>query len=232
LGAGGLLTPPAIVGGTNAYFAELNRDRAGIAASDAVAFSVNPQVHAFDNDSLMETPDAQAETVRSAVALSGERPVWVSPVTLKPRFNPNTTADAETPLPDVRQKSLFAAAWTVASLAKLARSGAAGITYFQAVGPNGLMDANGVFPVYSVLEWVGAFADGTTLPVTVSRPDTIAALSLSQGRRTRLLLANLTAYTQAVTLQEQPWHGQELTLPPYGVAKLDSEMEQEKESNL
>ena len=50
-------------GGTNGYFTDLNRERPDTSAMDFVAYSLNPQVHAFDNDSLMETPAAQAVTV-------------------------------------------------------------------------------------------------------------------------------------------------------------------------
>ncbi len=39
-------------GGTNIYFNELNRNRPEIDALDAVVYSINPQVHAFDEASL------------------------------------------------------------------------------------------------------------------------------------------------------------------------------------
>lgn len=50
--------------GTNAYFAELNRQRPPRGMT--VCYSFNPQVHAFDDLSLMETLEAQASTVESA----------------------------------------------------------------------------------------------------------------------------------------------------------------------
>ncbi|MBA3948068.1 MAG: hypothetical protein H0X37_26405 [Herpetosiphonaceae bacterium] len=72
-------------GGTNAYFAELNRARASVEAAELVSYSINPQVHAFDNGSLVEALAAQAATVVSARQFCGERPIAVSPITLKPR---------------------------------------------------------------------------------------------------------------------------------------------------
>ena len=150
-----------VFGGTDAYFAELNRARPALAGADGVAYSVNPQVHAFDDESLMETPEAQAATVASARRLYGSLPIWVSPLTLRPRFNPDAsgTATGSGPPPaDARQKSLLAAAWTMASVKSLAEGGAAGLTYFETTGLRGLMEAGAVFPVFHVLAWLGEFA--------------------------------------------------------------------------
>src|SRR5687768_14979614 len=116
------LDPAArFAGGSNAYFTELNRSRPPMHALDALAYSINPQVHAFDNATLAEAPEGQGATVESARALAGGKPVIVSPVTLRPRFNPDATGpDPEPPageLPaqvDVRQMSLFGAGWTLA----------------------------------------------------------------------------------------------------------------------
>ena len=48
--------PKAKIGaGSNAYFTELNRGRPPISAVDFISYSINPQVHAFDNASLVET---------------------------------------------------------------------------------------------------------------------------------------------------------------------------------
>ena len=50
--------------GTNAYFAELNRQRPPRRAH--ACYSINPQVHTFDDLSLLETLEAQPSTVESA----------------------------------------------------------------------------------------------------------------------------------------------------------------------
>ncbi|MGH2589927.1 MAG: hypothetical protein ACRDGW_03920, partial [Actinomycetota bacterium] len=76
-----------IAGGTDMYFCELNRTRPDVEAMDGVFYSIVPQVHAFDDLSLVETLEAQAETIRSAAALADGRPVIVSPITLRRRFN-------------------------------------------------------------------------------------------------------------------------------------------------
>ena len=70
----------AFCGGTNVYFNELNRNRPDTAAMDGVAYSINPQIHAFDEASLTEALEGQAATVTSARAFCGDLPVIVSPV--------------------------------------------------------------------------------------------------------------------------------------------------------
>src|SRR4030095_8796661 len=86
-------------GGTNAYFTELNRGRPSPEGLDFAAYSINPQVHAFDNASLVENLEAQAGTVESARQFLGSLPLAVGPVTLRPRFNPNATGATAAPPP-------------------------------------------------------------------------------------------------------------------------------------
>ncbi|MEZ4561239.1 MAG: hypothetical protein R2853_00675 [Thermomicrobiales bacterium] len=207
-------------GGTRAYFTELNRATLPLAEMEVATYTINPQVHAFDNASLTETLAAQAETVRSARAIVGERPLAVGPVTLAPRFNPNATG-ADAPLPegalppsvDYRQPSLFAAGWLAGSLNALANAGADAVTYFETTGWKGVIERSDhalrvltfhswpgmVFPAYHVLADVAEFLGGEVLPVTVSDPLRVQALALRDGSRLRLLLANMRDGDATVT---------------------------------
>ena len=207
--------------GTDCYFTELNRDRPDVTDADFVSYSMNPQVHAFDDASLMETLEAQSVTARSARAFAGSAGVVVSPVTLRPRFNPNATGepvdDASGELPfevDPRQMSLFAAAWTLGSIAGLASAGVQSATYYEPAGLRGAMDASalgdrprgfarvagGVYPLYHVLRDVCAFAGGTVLRSVVSDPLDIAALALRAGPRRATWVANLGASEREVSV--------------------------------
>ncbi len=132
--------------GTNAYFAELNRERPPCDSLDFACYSLNPQVHVADAASLVENLEAQGATVRSAQAFCPDRPVVVSPITLKPRFNPNatetTTAPPPTALPpeaDARQASLLGAGWTLGSLQALCESQPDSLTYYETTGRRGVM---------------------------------------------------------------------------------------------
>ena len=77
-----------ILVGTNNYFTELNRERPPKNAGDGTCYSINPQVHAFDNATLVENLEAQASTVHTARSFAGDRWIAVTPVTLRPRFIP------------------------------------------------------------------------------------------------------------------------------------------------
>jgi hypothetical protein len=209
--AAGVAAP--IGGGTRAYFTELNRATLPLDEMDVAAYTLNPQVHAFDNASLTESIAAQAETVRSARAFAGDRRLAVGPITLKPRFNPNASGPESEPAPgelpetvDYRQPSLFAAGWLAGSINSLGNAGADALTYFETTGWRGLIERRDhpltvaafhswpgmVFPVYHVLADIGEFRDGQLLPVAVDDELRVQALALRAGDRLRAILANMS----------------------------------------
>jgi len=202
-----------IGGGSDANFCELNREQAlgrfPAAEADFIFWSINPQVHATDDVSVMETLEAQSDTVRSARMFAAHKPLAVSPVTLKQRFNPVATGPEPAPPPgelprpvDPRQRTLFGAAWTLGSLAALATAGVESVTLYETTGWRGVMETEAgsrlpqkfpsqpgeVFPMFHVFAALAGFDQVTPVP-TDSR---WVALTLfnSAGRR-RLLLANL-----------------------------------------
>jgi len=217
------LAPGAgFVAGTDAYFAELNRDRPPVDHLDGLCYSINPQVHAFDDATLVESLEAQGETVRSAVTFADRRPIVVSPITLRPRFNPNATGPEPEPAPgslppqvDPRQLSLFGAGWTLASIKHLAEAGASSLTYFETAGWRGVMERGAgsplpglfpsepdtVFPLYHVFADVGDFAGGEVVSSRSSRPLEVEALALRAGVRTRVLVANFSPKVRGVVVR-------------------------------
>ncbi|MBV9468345.1 MAG: hypothetical protein JO316_16640 [Abitibacteriaceae bacterium] len=216
--------PSAQIGaGTNAYFTELNRGRPPLEVLDCVAYSINPQVHAFDNASLVETTEVVPDTVASARQFCGELPIIISPITLKPRFNPDATGSAlalapdELPAPvDARQVSLFGAGWTLASLNSLAQSGVASMTYYETTGWCGVMETEQgspllpvfqslpgtVYPLYHVLADVGEFAQGQVLRTTSSAALQVQGIALTKHGKIRVLAANLTHKLQEVVVKD------------------------------
>lgn len=219
-GQGRLATPPGLVPlarqmlgplareaefaiGTPAHFTELNRVRPGLEGAEAVAWSLTPQVHAFDNASLMETLAIQGVIAENARALYPHARRIVSPITLKPR---PSLADVRKQGShalgvDMRQPSLFAAAWTVGSLKYLAEAGVASITYFEALGPRGLMDERSVFPAYHVLAWLAPWRGAEVFRVASSAPLRAVALALRKGEKSAALVANLTNAPQGAFLK-------------------------------
>lgn len=212
--------------GTDAFFTELNRGRPADDARDFVTFSTNPQVHAFEITDMAETLACHAPLIETAQHFAHGKPITVSPVTLKMRFNPNATGpDPETPpgqLPpqaDVRQMSLFGAAWTLGSLKYLAAPDVTRITYYETTGWRGVMETEHtdlvdadlfpsqpgmVYPMYFVFADVADFAGGELLKIHTSEPLTVDGLLLRDGNRQRLLLANLTPQPQTVQLALPP----------------------------
>jgi len=211
-----------IGGGTRSYFTELNRasERLPLGDMDWATYTINPQVHAIDNLSLIENIEAQATTVTSARAIVGDMPVAVGPVTLRPRFNPNATGPLPEPAPDelpdpvdARQLSLFAAGWTVGSLHRLAEAGANALTYFETTGWRGLIAGASVqkpelfpatphqlFPVYHVFAAIAELNDAQLFPVSISDSLSFEALAIRSTDRCRVLLANLTDEPRSVRL--------------------------------
>lgn len=209
-------------GGTNIYFAELNRARPDLEGMDGLVFTITPQIHDGDEMSVMENVEAQGDAVRSALAFAGRgRDVAVSPVTLKPRFNPFANralavASNQLPIPvDPRQATLFAAAWTVGSLKHLIEGGAAAVTYYETIGWRGLVEAEAgaplpelfpsrpgmIFPVYWVFRDLAGWQDAAVLRSSSSDPRQALALALRLKDQTRVLVANLTAETQELQVR-------------------------------
>ena len=139
-------------GGTDGNFADLNRNHFDFGQVDFVTYSINPQVHAFDELTLLENIAGQTQTVISAKKLTGGKPIHSSPVTLLPRFMTvvGAATERQTAPADPRQLTEFGADWTRRSLQALTDAGVASVTYFQTHGPAGLVDGDATFPVYSV----------------------------------------------------------------------------------
>ncbi len=187
-------------GGSNAWFAELNRARVPLHELEFVTYGISPQLHHFDDDSVMDTLRAQTETVRNARRIAGGLPITIGSVRLHPHQ------------PDARQRAGFLAAWTVGSVLALAEGGAEAITYFQTSGDEGIVGPESPYPVHRVF---AALAGRTGQQVrrveTSSRP--VACFEVGDVT----IVANLRGAETTVTLPA--WSGR---LAPYAVEVLDA----------
>jgi hypothetical protein len=191
--------------GTDIYFAELNRSQLDASEIDFVSYSINPQVHAFDNSSIMENASVQGTTVLSAKQ-KFNKPVHISPITLRMRYN----AEAEKaisinlPLADKRQSECMNAAWTLASLKSLIENGASSITYFETIGKRGIgiydsLKGINIFPVARVFKAVLA-GHSYLRKSHCSSPNVIVSLVLVYDNRVEILIANKTKKIQKIHL--------------------------------
>ena len=208
--------------GTNTDLIFLQRTPPPVDLLDCVTFAINPQVHAFDIASIVETLEAQGAAVCTARHLSGGKPVMVSPVTLKPPHNAYATGSASALLPgelppqvDPRQMSLLGAGWTAGSLKYLAESHVQSITYYETTGWQGVMETaqgsalpelfhsrpGSVFPLYHVLADFGEFAGGEVIYSHSSNALAMDGICLRKDGKSCILLANYTAEPQAVSIR-------------------------------
>ncbi|MBM3838663.1 MAG: hypothetical protein FJ398_12010 [Verrucomicrobia bacterium] len=213
-----------LAAGTDAYFVELNRQRPAADSWALPCYSVQPQVHAFDNATMVENLAGQAGTVESLQQFCRQAAV-ISPITLCARFNPDAAKDTpagsatdSSELPsavDVRQMSLFGAGWTLGSLSRLAAAGNIhSLTYYETTGWRGVMETEagsplpekfrsipgGVFPVYHLLADAAGF--DRVCPAHSTHPLQVEGIALldAQNRR-RIVVANFLAEAQEVRIK-------------------------------
>jgi hypothetical protein len=206
------LTPVPTGAGTNCNFAQLNRSVPDASGLDFLSFAIHPQEHADDYRTLTENLAGQYYTVRTALQFKGCKPVHVSPVTLRRRFNANIENYESTAYPkgmpsqiDPRQMSLFGASWTVGSLKYLLESGAGSITYFETLGERGIMmgdDDSGwpeqfpaqkgmLFPLFHVFRILLQYKGSRIVRCVSSRPLLADGFALKSGKKGIIFLANM-----------------------------------------
>jgi hypothetical protein len=186
-----------IGGGANRNFAELNRNRELVADLDFVNWGIDPQVHAIDDETLVENLRGQRATVETARSFAGNRPLSVSPVMLR----------AHDATQDAREYSAFGAAWAVGSLKHLAEARVGSITYRHLSAAESLWKA------------VSAFAPTGVQVSRSSHPLTADGVVLVAGSRRRLLLANFLGIEQEVAIAGVG----SVRLLPHGVEAIEME---------
>ena len=187
--------------GTDAYFTQINREPIDGDGVDFITYSNNPQVHAFDEASILSTTQGQIANVKSCQHLYPGKPIAVGPVTMKIRWNPDATTqikDLRQMRPaDPRQSSNFAACWFLKSVASLCLAGGVRSgTYFELSGPRGLMseekeggEAPRRYPLYYA---VWALRGLSTARVKIDQNETRLAMRLTWPNRSRSIVCNLT----------------------------------------
>lgn len=212
--------------GTNAYFAELNRQRPSVRGEAAICYSINPQVHAFDDLSVMETLGALKDTVDTAHAIF-RRPIVVSPITLRPRFNPNATSDVQRDQAEIdpRQDTEFAAAWTEGVCAQLiVDPRVESVTFYEAFGPRGLMDSQAnTYPVFDTLK---SLLSSRIIWTSVESLPSISVLGRpvepqpqSQESRIELSVTNFGIEDQSLEFQDDSRGNHRLQVPAMSVVR-------------
>jgi D-apionolactonase len=199
--------------GTNYNFNELNKNLFQPSNIDFISFAMDPQEHAADDLTILENAGSLEDLVRSAKGIyGGSIQVHVSPLALRKRFNPYATNPddffiAEAKKADPRQKETFAAAWALACIISLTRGDAASVTFFQTVGNQGILSADGQpYPVYEVFKNLAGF-HGTPVVILESSDPLSCQGMLVDGK----LLAMVNLSDESKSAQ---WNGVRYSLAP------------------
>ena len=207
-----------VAGGTDLYFTELNRNPECSDFVEQVNFSINPQVHSFDDRTLVQNTATQKTIGMNAALIAPGKEISVGPITLRPRYNPNATQPdkdvSNTPLPssvDARQRTWFTEAWTAMSLRSLSQSGAIStLTYFQTLGWRGIRESSlgskdltnfpskpgEKFPVWN---FFASLKDFTHMrPTSSTNPESVDCLLIKSKDSHKAILVNFSTIEQEV----------------------------------
>jgi hypothetical protein len=207
--------------GTNANFAQLNRNRIKSVHNNYICYSIHPQEHASDNTTLVENLQPQENTVVSSRHFANGKEIWISPVNIQRRFNANienyehpfTGVDFPQQV-DSRLMSLFGACWTIGSLKYLSKAGIKGVTFFETVGERGIMQGDFpshwpeefqsikgmIFPVFFVFQYLLRYKSFKMIKSECLYPLKVDTLALSDGKQVKLILSNFTPVQQQAVI--------------------------------
>jgi D-apionolactonase len=228
-----------IIGGTDLYFTELNRNQGSVDFVDQVNFSINPQVHSFDDRTLIQNTATQKVISTNAHRIAKGKKVSIGPITLRPRYNPNATQPSKdlsnTALPsavDARQRTWFAEGWTAMSIRSIAESESIStLTYFETLGWRGIRElstgsedalnfaskAGEEFPVWRLFKNLKGFTH--VRPTASSLPELVDCLIVTSAEKTEAILVNFSTIEQEVKFSGIDLKPQ--TLTPESVTYLE-----------
>jgi len=199
-----------VIGGTRSHFTELNREQHRIPRDvDGIAHTTTPLFHTLDTEQLVEALQMQRLIAEQAVRIADGLPVHIGPVSLRPRFNNVATMPEAAPTRDdlrdgygsqftggvdERQRAPELAAWLIASAAALAVPGVASLSWFETVGPRGVIGAPAAEALEALLALEGELLGGPS-------PDGLVWAVGARGTHADVVLvANLDRTERAVTV--------------------------------
>ena len=215
--------PDAVIGGGSfGFFTELNRNWPPIGLIDFITHMVCSVVHASDDRAMMENLKSFEHIGRTVRAFAGKLPyrlisssigLDISPYG-ESAANPDNGRSTMVRM-DPRHRSLFGAAWTLASIAAAARGGISAISPAAVVGEFGIVHRRlpydqpwfddlarpAVYPVYHVVAGMAQAAGRPLVEAFSADRSRVAALAYREADNgTSLWLANLRDAPQRVVL--------------------------------
>jgi hypothetical protein len=171
------------------------------AESDVVWWETDPQLHDCDNHTVMENCLGPSETILAGRVLAPGRALSVA-IGLGP-------GDGS----DSRLRTAFGACWLVGAASGLAAAGADAASWFQAIGPAGVLQSGQPTPTFTVLRELRRLSDGQPLQVESTARSRFFGMAAELPTEIRGLLANLSPDTETIEIRmPRPGHCRWTTL--------------------
>lgn len=219
--------PIELVGGSRAYFTELNRQLGTVPADvPALTYSLTPQMHVLEIDHLIDSLPMQRLVAINAVRLAAGRPVHVGPITLARRFNAVATTNSPGPQVEAARSidplldTDFAGSWTLGSLAALSTAGVESVCYFETAGLRRIRDESGVSAVGAVLDHFAGRRGRPVLGTVGGEQLTALAVRAASGS-VELSLGDLSGRARTVEVRSHDGRDHRVGLAPWQVVHVD-----------
>ncbi len=206
--------PNILIGaGTDANFAQLNRNRPDTEHIDFLCYSIQPQEHASDKLSLIENIQGQSDTVKTALSFSNGKKIHIAALSFYRRFNANVHKILKDNV-EVEYEysgSNFEAAWFIGSLHQLIVANAEGITCVFSIKEN--CSILQIFNYLASNEPESFYSQGSFLPEEYS------FISWKSKAKKHSIFANLKTESLRFT-----HHGTKKMLSPYEILYEESDL--------
>jgi hypothetical protein len=191
-----------LIGGTDDFFAELNRDPPSPDLVDGFTCGITPQVHDDDGSSIMATLAAQRDLIASMRRLAGGKPVGISTLSFRMRHNPYASDGTQALLAersDPRQAQPFGVAFLMGSFKALGEGGAATLTCFETGGALGIAGTDLVAAMSAFL----SIPQARFRAAESTAPNEVQAWILEADGQRLVCLFNLTDQKQSIEFEER-----------------------------
>lgn len=193
-----------IVSGTDHYFVELNRNKDFLVDSEEIFYSINPQVHTFDNWIILANLPGIKETIKTAQEIFSNKKIHLTPITLRPRkFKNLPLKDGGA---DLRQFGLFTAAWAFGCLYYAIEQGVDSVTFFELFGEAGLVDHNSlsISPVMHLFKMIYSKRSDIVALNRNSEDESVLAIEFKENESKKLAIGNMSEIKKKVEFKDYP----------------------------
>ncbi len=202
-----------IGGGTDANFAQLNRNRPKTEFLDFIFYSIQPQEHASDRLSLCENIMGQYDTANTAKSFSDGKDIDISALSFYRRFNANIDffAKGDSVVTYENKGSNFEAGWLIGSMYQLIVAGIKTINFVCSLERNS--------PLMNLFDYMSTNLPESFYSEGSFSPEEYSYLSWKSKNLKHSVMANLTPMPLKIFHQKT-----EYDLEPYEIIYKETEL--------